>query len=106
MYFLLGLPLSFEGMAVIPCTFVFYSFFILILPLIWVTKTSSFPEIKIGAFQGKSEQMIEYIKKLKICVKWFMELEDGYQTEQGMLRNLCESEEKRHAEMGIFTPSI
>lgn len=48
--------------------------------------------------------MIEYIKKLKACVKWFMELEDGYQTEQERLQNLYESEEKRHAEIGSHHP--
>ncbi|CAL9120308.1 unnamed protein product [Musa textilis] len=46
----------------------------------------------------KSEQMIEYIKKFRICIRWYMELEDGYLAEQGKLRNMLESEEKRHRE--------
>ncbi|CAL9094861.1 unnamed protein product, partial [Musa hybrid cultivar] len=50
-------------------------------------------------FKGKSEQMIEYIKKFRICIRWYMELEDGYLAEQGKLRNMLESEEKRHREI-------
>ncbi|ONK65923.1 uncharacterized protein A4U43_C06F2380 [Asparagus officinalis] len=49
--------------------------------------------------KGKNEQMIEYIKKLKACIRWFMELEDGYLLEQEKLRSLSEAEEKRHAEI-------
>lgn len=51
---------------------------------------------------GKSEQMIEYIKKFRICIRWYMELEDGYLAEQGKLRNMLESEEKRHREIGKY----
>ncbi|KAJ8477062.1 hypothetical protein OPV22_020789 [Ensete ventricosum] len=50
-------------------------------------------------FKGKSEQMIEYIKKFRICIRWYMDLEDGYLAEQEKLRNMFESEEKRHREI-------
>ncbi|CAL9185521.1 unnamed protein product, partial [Musa hybrid cultivar] len=40
--------------------------------------------------------MIENIKKFRICIRCYMELEDGYLAEQGKLRNILESEEKRH----------
>ncbi|XP_017696446.2 kinesin-like protein KIN-14H isoform X3 [Phoenix dactylifera] len=50
-------------------------------------------------YKGKSEQMIEYIKKLRTCIRWFMELEDGYLAEQEKLRSMLDSEEKRHAEI-------
>ena len=44
--------------------------------------------------------MIEYIKKLKTCIRWLMELEDGYLAEQEKLRSMLDSEERRHAEIG------
>ncbi|XP_038973079.1 kinesin-like protein KIN-14H isoform X1 [Phoenix dactylifera] len=50
-------------------------------------------------YKGKSEQMIEYIKKLRTCIRWFMELEDGYLADQEKLRSMLDSEEKRHAEI-------
>ncbi|WOL04543.1 kinesin-5-like [Canna indica] len=50
-------------------------------------------------YKGKSEQMIEYIKKLRICIKWYMDLEDGYLTEQEQLRSTFDSELKKHAEI-------
>lgn len=50
-------------------------------------------------YKGKSEQMIEYIKKLRICIRWFTELEDGYLAEQEKLRSMLDSEEKRRAEI-------
>ncbi|KAJ6853397.1 kinesin-like protein KIN-14H [Iris pallida] len=50
-------------------------------------------------FKGKNEQMMEYIKKLRTCIKWFMELEDGYLMEQEKIQDLLKSEEKRHTEI-------
>ncbi|XP_072956119.1 kinesin-like protein KIN-14N isoform X2 [Typha angustifolia] len=50
-------------------------------------------------FKGKSEQMMEYIKKLRACIKWFMEREDVNLVELERLRSLLESEEKRHSEI-------
>ncbi|KAJ8459696.1 hypothetical protein OPV22_032622 [Ensete ventricosum] len=50
-------------------------------------------------YKGKSEQMIEYIKRLRICIRWYMELEDGYMEEQEKLLNMLGSEERRHGEL-------
>ncbi|KAK3141431.1 hypothetical protein QOZ80_4BG0333810 [Eleusine coracana subsp. coracana] len=50
-------------------------------------------------FKGKSEQMSEYIKKLRACIRWFMDLEDGYLTEQEKLRSSMDSENTRHADL-------
>ncbi|XP_038987793.1 kinesin-like protein KIN-14H isoform X2 [Phoenix dactylifera] len=50
-------------------------------------------------YKGKSEQMIKYIKKLRTCIRWFMELEDGYLADQEKLRSMLDSKEKRHAEI-------
>lgn len=50
--------------------------------------------------QGKSEQMTEYIKKLRTCIRWYMELEDDYLAEQEKLQNELDSEEKRHRVIG------
>ncbi|OAY63642.1 Kinesin-1 [Ananas comosus] len=50
-------------------------------------------------FKGKSEQMMEYIKKLRACIKWLTEQEDGNLMEMEKLRNLLDSEEKNHAEI-------
>lgn len=52
-------------------------------------------------YKGKSEQMFEYIKKLRACIKWYMELEDGYLVEQEKLHAAAESEEKRHFEIEL-----
>ncbi|XP_019703067.1 kinesin-like protein KIN-14H isoform X1 [Elaeis guineensis] len=52
-------------------------------------------------YKGKSEQMIEYIKKLRTCIRWFMELEDGYLAEQEKLRSMLDSEERRHVEIEV-----
>lgn len=46
--------------------------------------------------------MIEYIKKLRICIRCYMELEDGYLAEQEKLRNMLDFEEKRHGEIGNY----
>lgn len=50
--------------------------------------------------QGKCEQMTEYIKKLRLCIKWFQELEESYVLEQGKLRDLLESSDRKCSELG------
>ncbi|KAG9454248.1 hypothetical protein H6P81_007152 [Aristolochia fimbriata] len=50
-------------------------------------------------YKGKCELMIEYIRKLKLCVKWFQELEISYQREQEKIQNSLESSKKREAEL-------
>ncbi|GJN01655.1 hypothetical protein PR202_ga18935 [Eleusine coracana subsp. coracana] len=58
-------------------------------------------------FKGKSEQMSEYIKKLRACIRWFMDLEDGYLAEQEKLRSSMDSENTRHADLeGQLSSSI
>ena len=46
--------------------------------------------------------MVEYIKKLKQCIKWFQELEYSYLLEQKKLQDELESSEIKFSEMGIF----
>ncbi|KAJ0961331.1 hypothetical protein J5N97_000636 [Dioscorea zingiberensis] len=50
-------------------------------------------------YKGKSEQMIEYIRKLRTCIKWYVDLEDGYLSELEKLRGTVESQENRHTEI-------
>lgn len=44
--------------------------------------------------------MSDYIKKLRACIRWYMELEDGYLAEQEKLRGAMDSENTRHTELG------
>jgi len=44
--------------------------------------------------------MMDYIKRLRVCIRWFQEVEGGYLLEQDSLRALLESAEKRCTEMG------
>ncbi|XP_058194558.1 kinesin-like protein KIN-14D [Rhododendron vialii] len=48
--------------------------------------------------KGKMEQMNEHIRKLKLCVKWFQEVEDGHVQEKEKLRNTLESSERKLTE--------
>uniref|UniRef100_A0A0D9WUL7 Kinesin-like protein n=1 Tax=Leersia perrieri TaxID=77586 RepID=A0A0D9WUL7_9ORYZ len=50
-------------------------------------------------FKGKSEQMMEYIKKLRACIKWLLEREDANLAEIGKLNGLLEAAEKHHSEI-------
>ena len=45
--------------------------------------------------------MMEYIKRLRLCIKWFQELEGEYAFEQEKLRNALELTERRCSEMGL-----
>ncbi|KAJ6842405.1 kinesin-like protein KIN-14N [Iris pallida] len=49
-------------------------------------------------YKGRSEQMTEYIKRLRTCIRWLLEREDGNMVEIEESRSLLESEEKRHAD--------
>ncbi|XP_010247011.1 PREDICTED: kinesin-like protein KIN-14D [Nelumbo nucifera] len=42
-------------------------------------------------YKGKCEQLTEYVKKLRLCIKWLQELEENYLLEQEKLRNMLES---------------
>lgn len=46
------------------------------------------------------EQMNEHIRKLKLCVKWFQEVEEGHVQEKEKLRNTLESSERKLTETG------
>jgi hypothetical protein len=50
--------------------------------------------------QGRVDQMSDYIKKLRACIRWYMELEDGYLAEQEKLLGAMDSENTRHTELG------
>ncbi|KAL6651976.1 hypothetical protein ACP70R_010901 [Stipagrostis hirtigluma subsp. patula] len=50
-------------------------------------------------YKGRADQMSDYIKKLRACIRWFMDLEDGYVAEQEKLRGVMDSENIRHAEL-------
>lgn len=53
--------------------------------------------------QGKCEQMTEYIKKLRLCIKWFQELEASYVTEREKNQTMIDSLEKKCDEIGKFS---
>lgn len=46
--------------------------------------------------------MMEYIKRLRLCIRWFQELELDYAFEQEKLKNALEMNEKHCADMGGF----
>ena len=50
--------------------------------------------------QGRVDQMSDYIKKLRACIRWYIELEDAYLVEQEKLRGAMDSENARHTELG------
>ncbi|XP_042490164.1 kinesin-like protein KIN-14C isoform X2 [Macadamia integrifolia] len=50
-------------------------------------------------YKGKCEQMTEYVKKLRLCLKWFIEREDNHVFEQEKLKNMVESTEKERDEL-------
>lgn len=64
----------------------------------------SFPQyflfVSLATVQAKCEQMMEYIKKLRACVKWFEDREDRYLDEQLKLQSTIESAEKQCADLG------
>ncbi|PUZ68165.1 hypothetical protein GQ55_2G003400 [Panicum hallii var. hallii] len=49
-------------------------------------------------YKGKSEQMMEYIKKLRACIKWLLEREDANLIEIGNISARLEAEGKEHSE--------
>uniref|UniRef100_A0A0E0PEH4 Kinesin-like protein n=1 Tax=Oryza rufipogon TaxID=4529 RepID=A0A0E0PEH4_ORYRU len=50
-------------------------------------------------YKGRTEQMSEYIKKLRACIRWYIELEDGYLVEQEKLRSTMDAENAQHAKL-------
>ncbi|XP_077253991.1 kinesin-like protein KIN-14D [Tasmannia lanceolata] len=49
--------------------------------------------------KGKCEQMTEYIKKLRVCIKWFQEQEESFKIEREKLQNTLKSAEIRESEI-------
>ncbi|GFP89974.1 kinesin-3 [Phtheirospermum japonicum] len=50
-------------------------------------------------YKEKIEKMMDYIKRLKQCIKWFQQLEGNYVTQQEKLKSLLESAEKKCNDM-------
>ncbi|KAL3508549.1 hypothetical protein ACH5RR_027950 [Cinchona calisaya] len=50
-------------------------------------------------YKEKCDQMSDYIKRLKDCMKWFQQLERDYVSEHEKLNNLLEAAEKKCSEM-------
>ncbi|KAL6999396.1 Kinesin-like protein KIN-14N [Sarracenia purpurea var. burkii] len=50
----------------------------------------------------KCDQMIEYIKRLRLCIKWFQELEGSHLLEQENLKNLLEMAEKKCTDLEML----
>ncbi|KAJ8428671.1 hypothetical protein Cgig2_006345 [Carnegiea gigantea] len=51
-------------------------------------------------YKERCEQMMDYIKRLRLGITWFQEVEGGHLSEQESLRALLESAEKKCTEMG------
>ncbi|GJM94409.1 hypothetical protein PR202_ga11050 [Eleusine coracana subsp. coracana] len=49
-------------------------------------------------YKGKSEQMMEYIKRLRACIKWLLEREDSNLAEIGKLSADLETANTQHSE--------
>ncbi|KAK1324416.1 Kinesin-1 [Acorus calamus] len=49
-------------------------------------------------YKERTEFTNQYIKKLKSCIKWFQEVEEGYRIEQEQLKSAIESAERVHSE--------
>lgn len=48
------------------------------------------------------EQMTNHIRKLRLCIKWFQELEEGHLVGQEKLHSLLEFAEKKCTIIGEF----
>ena len=48
------------------------------------------------------EQMNDHIRKLKLCLKWFQQVEEGHIKEKEKLCNTLESAERKCTETGKF----
>lgn len=46
--------------------------------------------------------MMDYIKRLRLCIRWFQEVELDYAFEQEKLRNALELTEQQCTEMGMI----
>ncbi|KAL3503429.1 hypothetical protein ACH5RR_037878 [Cinchona calisaya] len=53
-------------------------------------------------YKEKCDQMSDYIKRLKDCIKWFQQLERDYVSEHAKLKDLLEAAEKKCNEMDML----
>ncbi|GAB2284643.1 hypothetical protein Dimus_019095 [Dionaea muscipula] len=53
-------------------------------------------------YKERCDQMMDYIKRLRLCIRWFRDLEGGYLLEQEQLREMLESAEKKCDEMEVM----
>ncbi|KAK8706089.1 hypothetical protein V6N13_049666 [Hibiscus sabdariffa] len=52
-------------------------------------------------YKERCESMMEYIKRLRLCIKWFQELEGEYAFEQEKLRSALELTERKCSEIEV-----
>lgn len=45
---------------------------------------------------------MDYVKRLRLCIRWFQELELDYAFEQEKLKNAMELNEKHCADLGVL----
>ncbi|KAL2943885.1 Kinesin-like protein KIN-14N [Bienertia sinuspersici] len=53
-------------------------------------------------YKERCEQMLDYIKRLRLCIRWFQEVEGGYLLEQENLRELLEAAQRQCSEMEML----
>ncbi|CAK7338337.1 unnamed protein product [Dovyalis caffra] len=53
-------------------------------------------------YKERCENMMDYIKRLRLCIKWFQELEGSYLFEQEKLQNALDFAESRCSEMDLI----
>ncbi|KAG0449957.1 hypothetical protein HPP92_027019 [Vanilla planifolia] len=51
--------------------------------------------------QGRVNDMRDYIKRLKACINWYIDLEDGYLVRQEELNSLLESEKRKYSDVEV-----
>jgi kinesin family protein C1 len=44
--------------------------------------------------------MVDYIKRLKVCIRWFQDIEMSYSIEQEKLKNSLEMTQQKSIEIG------
>ena len=49
--------------------------------------------------------MMEYIKKVRQCIKWYQKIEKGYLMEQEKLRDSLQTAENKRDETGTESPT-
>ncbi|KAG8637066.1 kinesin-like protein KIN-14N isoform X2 [Manihot esculenta] len=53
-------------------------------------------------YKERCDNMMDYIKRLRLCIRWFQEIEGCYLFEQEKLQNLLEFKESQCAEMELM----